>query len=77
MLVSSLDDWLARQPSLVTRKRTVLPVVLQRMQIAEGLARNLDRLGLERHAKPVPDLATYLAQRTAEKGSEPERQASS
>ena len=32
--------------TLVTRKRQVIPVVLQRMQIAEGLARNLERLGL-------------------------------
>src|SRR5437870_4822681 len=63
VIVSSLDDWIARQPSLVTRKRTVLPVVLQRMQIAEGLARNLERLGLEREAKPVPELTAYLASR--------------
>jgi hypothetical protein len=40
----------------MTRKRTVLPVVLQRMQIAEGLARNLERLGLERKAREVPSL---------------------
>ena len=63
VIVSSLDDWIARQPSLVTRKRAVLPVVLQRMQIAEGLARNLERLGLERRATPTMDLATYLAAR--------------
>ena len=34
------------------------------MQIAEGLARQLDRLGLDRKAKPVPDLNTYVAQRS-------------
>jgi len=61
VILASLDDWIARQPSLVTKKRTVLPVVVQRMQIAEGLARNLERLGLERRAKPVPELAAYLA----------------
>ena len=38
MIVPSLDDYIARQPSLVTRKRELLPVVMQRMQIAEGLA---------------------------------------
>ena len=43
VIVSSLDDYIARQPSLVTKKRAVLPVVVQRMQIAEGLARNLAR----------------------------------
>ncbi len=47
----------------MTRKRTVLPVVLQRMQIAEGLARNLERLGLERKAREVPSLQEYLAAR--------------
>ena len=50
MIVSSLDDWIARQPTLVTKKRALLPVVVQRMQMAEGLARNLERLGLERQA---------------------------
>ncbi|TME74202.1 MAG: hypothetical protein E6I48_09930 [Chloroflexi bacterium] len=64
VIVSSLDDWIARQPSLVSKKRALLPVVVQRMQIAEGLARQLDRLGLDRKAKPVPDLNTYVAQRS-------------
>jgi hypothetical protein len=63
VILSSLDDYIARQPSLVTRKRQLLPVVVQRMQVAEGLARNLERLGLDRKAKPVPDLTTYLATR--------------
>ena len=70
MIVSSLDDWIARQPTLVTKKRQVLAVVMQRMQIAEGLARNLERLGLERRAKPVPDLTAYLAAKTAGTGAE-------
>ena len=60
VILSSLDDWIARQPSLVTKKRQLLPVVVQRMQIAEGLARNLERLGLERKAKES-DVATLLA----------------
>jgi hypothetical protein len=64
VILSSLDDYIARQPSLVTKKRTVLPVVVQRMQIAEGLARNLERLGLERKVREVPDLEAYLAART-------------
>ena len=51
VILSSLDDYIARQSTLVTRKRQVIPVVLQRMQIAEGLARNLERLGLERRAR--------------------------
>jgi len=60
VIVSSLDDWIARQPSLVTKKRRLLDVVVQRMQLAEGLARNLERLGLERRTKTM-DLAAELA----------------
>src|SRR5438552_6527024 len=69
VILASLDDWIARQPSLVTKKRQVLAVVMQRMQIAEGLARNLERLGLERRAKPVPELTAYLAAKAAPPGS--------
>src|SRR5437870_3114639 len=69
VIVSSLDDFIARQPTLVTKKRRVLDVVVQRMHIAEGLARNLERLGLERRAKPVPDLSTYLAARAKPPGA--------
>ena len=60
VILRSLDDYIARQSTLVTKKRTVLPVVLQRQQIAEGLAKHLDRLGLERKAKEV-DVAAILA----------------
>jgi hypothetical protein len=60
VILSSLDDYIARQPSPVTRKRQLLPVVGQRMQIAEGLAKHLERLGLERRAKDV-DLAALHA----------------
>ena len=66
VILASLDDWIARQPTLVTKKRQVLAVVKQRMQIAEGLARHLERLGLERRAKPVPDLTAYLTTKTAQ-----------
>jgi hypothetical protein len=65
VILSSLDDWIARQPSLVTRKRQLLPVVRDRMQVADSLARQLERLGLDRKAQPVADLGTYLAQREA------------
>ncbi len=61
ILLSALDDWLMRQPTLVSgRKRAVIPAVLQRQQLADSLARLLEKLGFERKAKPVPDLATYL-----------------
>jgi len=63
VILSSLDDWIARQPSLVTRKRALLPIVMQRMQIAEGLAKHLERLGPERKARDPGTLESYLAEK--------------
>jgi hypothetical protein len=68
LLLSSVDDWLQRQPSIVHGvKRTVLPVVLQRQQLADSLLRHLTALGLERKAKPIESLEDYLRRRAAEK----------
>jgi hypothetical protein len=61
VILSSLDDWIARQPSLVTRKRQLLPVVRDRMQVADSLARQLERLGLERRSKDAEAVDTILA----------------
>jgi hypothetical protein len=51
LLLGSIDAWLLSQPSLFTRDKTLLPVVLQRQQLADGLARYLNQLGLERRHK--------------------------
>jgi hypothetical protein len=52
LLLDSIDVWLLTQPSLVNkRKKTLLPVVLQRQQLADGLARYLSMLGLERKTR--------------------------
>jgi hypothetical protein len=61
----SLDDFIARQPTLVTRKRALLPIVAERMRIAEHLARQLDRLGLERKPAAIETLQSYLAKKAA------------
>ncbi|TMA31383.1 MAG: hypothetical protein E6J79_20190 [Deltaproteobacteria bacterium] len=68
VVVSSLDDWLARQPSLVTRKRQLLPVVVQRQQLVDSLSRLLDKLGLRRKQKAV-DLDAYLREHDARTAS--------
>jgi hypothetical protein len=61
LLLDSIDAWLLTQPSLVNaRKRTLLPVVRERQQLADALARYLGQLGLERREKEV-DVATFLA----------------
>jgi hypothetical protein len=64
LYVDSIDAWLMEQPSLVlTRKRSVLPVLRERQTLADSLARFLVQLGLERRAKDLPTLKTYLASR--------------
>jgi hypothetical protein len=52
LLLDSIDAWLLTQPSLINkRKRSLIPVVLQRQTLADGLARYLAQLGLERRRK--------------------------
>lgn len=61
LILDSIDNWLLQQPSLVNaRKRALLPVVRERTQLADSLARYLALLGLERRVK-VPTLQDYLA----------------
>ena len=65
LYIDSIDAWLMGQPSLVNaRKRAVLPVVRERTQLADALARYLIALGLERRVKPMLDLATYVTAKT-------------
>ena len=62
LILDSIDAWLLTQPSLVNaRKRSLLPAVRERQQLADGLARYLGQLGLERKIKELPDLAQQLA----------------
>lgn len=66
LILDSIDTWLLKQPSLVNhRKRMVLPVVLQRQQLADALARYMTQLGLEKKAKKVLSLSEYLSTGTA------------
>ncbi len=61
LLLSSIDRWLLEQPSLIHKsKRQLFPVVLQRQQLADALARYMNQLGLEKRVNSVPDLRTYL-----------------
>jgi hypothetical protein len=64
LILDSIDGWLATQPSLIDRrKRALLPVVRERQSLADALVRYLTALGLERKARDVTDLASYLAAR--------------
>lgn len=61
LLLDSVDVWLLQQLSLVNkRKKSLLPVVRERQQLADGLARYLGQLGLEKRVK-VKTLAEILA----------------
>jgi len=69
LLLDSIDAWLLVQPSLVNaRKRALLPVVRERQQLADALARYMSTLGLERRAHDVPSLQQYLAERARQTG---------
>jgi hypothetical protein len=61
LLLSSVDRYLLSLPCPVNRQRhTLFPVVLQRDQLANSLARNLERLGLQRRAKQLPSLQDVM-----------------
>jgi len=49
--------------SLVTRRGRLKPIVEQRQRLVDSLARVLGQLGLERRAKTVTDLHTYVARK--------------
>jgi hypothetical protein len=68
LLIGSIDAWLLSQPTLLTRNKTLLPVIRERQAIADGLVRYLAQLGLERRSKPL-DLARMLARRTEQNSS--------
>jgi hypothetical protein len=64
LMVESIDRFLLEQPSLVNKsRRQLFPVVLQRQQLADSLARYMTMLGLKRRAKAMPSLGEYLATR--------------
>lgn len=54
LLLDSIDVWLLTQESLVNkRKKALIPVVKERQALADGLARYLAQLGLERRVKQL------------------------
>jgi hypothetical protein len=71
LILDSIDAWLLQQPSLIRKKYGVLaPIVLQRQSLADGLARYMGQLGLERRAPKAISLAEYLARPPAAPPSE-------
>ena len=65
LMVQSLDNYLLNLGSLVNRrKRALWPVVRERAQLADSLARYMSILGLEKRKPPEKDLRAYLAERS-------------
>jgi hypothetical protein len=66
LLLDSVNSWLVTQPSLVNaRKRSLIPVVQQRQQLADALVRYMSLLGLERR-QPDKTLHDYVSEALAE-----------
>jgi hypothetical protein len=65
VLCYSLDAFVLAMPSPVNKRhRSLFPVVRERAAQVALLQSLLRDLGLERRAKPVPELGAYLATRT-------------
>lgn len=61
LMLDSIDAWVLTQPSLINiRKKAILPVVRERTQLADSLAKYLSMLGLERRKMEL-DLSSALA----------------
>ena len=66
LMLDSIDAWLLKQPSLVNaRKKSLLPVVRERQQLADSLAQYMGQLGMERRDRPTPSLQEHLRDRPA------------
>jgi len=67
LYIDHVDAWLMEQRSLLNRrKKAILPVLRERQILVDSLSRLLSQIGLERRAKPVEDLQTYLRRRERE-----------
>ena len=45
LMISSIDAWIMSQPSLITRSRALMPVILQRQQLASFCRKTHDFFG--------------------------------
>jgi hypothetical protein len=72
LMIEHVDEYLLTRPSIIIRrKRILIPIVMQRMQLVDSLQRTLTTLGLDRQAKKVPSLEEYLEAKLAAHDEEP------
>ena len=63
LFLGSVDRYLLEQPSLVNKsRRQLFPIVLQRQQLADALARYMRDLGLERRAREAT-VSSWLSEK--------------
>ncbi len=63
LILDSIDVWLLQQDTLIIkRKKTIIPAVIQRQQLADALSRYMAQLGLQRRHK-VQTVNDLLSQR--------------
>jgi hypothetical protein len=71
LMLESIDGWILEKGRFVnTGKRSAFPIVRERFKMADSFSRRLNTLGLERRAKPVPTLESYLAEKSQENGAD-------
>jgi hypothetical protein len=71
LFVDHVDSWLMEQPSLIFKKRNALmPVLVQRTQLAASLEKTIMNLGLQRVAKKLPSFDEYMKELEAKKEAE-------
>jgi hypothetical protein len=64
LYIDHADAWLMSQESLVNRrKKSLVPVLKERMTLVDSMARLLSQLGLERQQRAIPTLREYIAER--------------
>lgn len=67
VLLDTIDDWVFRQPTIMTRQGELKTIVQQRNTYVETLRRVLREIGLDRKAKPEMSLNDYLKAKEQEK----------
>ncbi len=66
LLLASVDKYLLAQDSLVNkRRRQLFPIVGQRQQLADALARYMSTLGLEKRSKTVATIGEYIEEKAS------------
>jgi hypothetical protein len=71
LFLDHLDSYLLSQSSLINKRRKgIVPVLRERQQLADGLARLLGQLGLNRVPKPIPSLREFIEAHDAGKAED-------